>query len=98
MIVLPLTELFPEKFLKKLIGMTDIEDALYRLEKLIQEETRMATAQVLMVTTTVDDKVQGIANDLVSVDSKVASVDDRVASIDDRMKDVHDDVDQMKRS
>jgi len=93
-----LTEPFSEKYLKRLIGGTDIEDALKRLDRLTQEEAQMAAAQVLKVANTVDDRVQGIANNMVSVDNRVAGVDDRVAGIDDRMKDVHDDVDEMKRS
>jgi hypothetical protein len=39
-----------EKYLKKLIGKTDIEDALKRLDKLTNEEVRMVTAQVLRAT------------------------------------------------
>ena len=89
--MLPLTERFSEKYLKKLIGRTDLEDALKRLDRLTQEEARMAAAQVLKVANTVDDKVQGIANNMFSMDNKVAGVDDR-------MKDVHDGVDQIKRS
>jgi hypothetical protein len=42
---------------KKLFGRTDMEDALKRLDKLTHEEARMATAQVLKVAHTVDDKV-----------------------------------------
>ena len=67
------------KYLKKLIGRTDLEDALKRLEKLANEEVRMATAQVLKVTHTVDDRVR-------VVDNKVAGVDERVAGVDDRVK------------
>jgi hypothetical protein len=36
-----------EKYLKKLIGKKDIEDALKRLDKLTQEEARMAAAENL---------------------------------------------------
>ncbi|KAI0266617.1 hypothetical protein BGY98DRAFT_1181136 [Russula aff. rugulosa BPL654] len=39
-----------KKYLKKLIGKTDIEDALKRLDKLTNEEVRMVTAQVLRAT------------------------------------------------
>ncbi|KAI0261203.1 hypothetical protein BGY98DRAFT_940678, partial [Russula aff. rugulosa BPL654] len=46
-----------KKYLKKLIGKTDIEDALKRLDKLTNEEGRMVTAQVLEVTHAVDDGV-----------------------------------------
>ncbi|KAH8995250.1 hypothetical protein EDB86DRAFT_2923093 [Lactarius hatsudake] len=38
-------------FARKLLGMTDIEDALRRLDSLIQEEVQMAIAQILKVTT-----------------------------------------------
>lgn len=49
-----------EKYLKKLVGRRDFEDALRSLDKLTQEEVRMALAQVLRVTQNiqgVDDKV-----------------------------------------
>jgi len=45
-----LTEVFSETHLKKLLGKTDIEDALARLDKLTREEAQMATAQVLKAT------------------------------------------------
>jgi hypothetical protein len=47
-----------EKYLRKLIGRNDIEGALKRLDKLTQEEARMATAEVLKVTHSIDDKVK----------------------------------------
>lgn len=37
-------------FARKLLGKTDIEDALKRLDSLIQEEVQMAMAQILKVT------------------------------------------------
>jgi hypothetical protein len=36
-----------EKFFRKLLGRNDVEDALKRLDKLTQEESKMATAEVL---------------------------------------------------
>ena len=39
-----------------------MEDALKRLDKLTQEEARMATAEVLRVTHVVDDKVVEVIN------------------------------------
>ena len=50
--------------MKKLIGRTDIEDALKRLDKLTQEEARMATAQVLKATHSVDDRVREVADNV----------------------------------
>ena len=42
---------FSELFSSKLLGMTDIEDALKRLDSLIQEEVQMAIALILIATT-----------------------------------------------
>lgn len=39
-----------KRFLNRLLGRTDIEDALHRLDKLTQEESRMIMAQVLKYT------------------------------------------------
>jgi anion-transporting ArsA/GET3 family ATPase len=80
-----LTEKCLGKYLKKLIGRTDIEDALKRLEKLTNEEVRMATAQVLKAAHTVDDRVGVVENVVLDVDNKVAGVDDHVKAIDDKV-------------
>jgi hypothetical protein len=66
-----LTEQCSEKYGKKLIDMADMEDALKRLDKLTQEEARMAIAENLRATLAVDERVA-------SVDNKVAEVIDGV--------------------
>jgi ribosomal 50S subunit-associated protein YjgA (DUF615 family) len=67
-----------EKYLKKLMGKTNIEDALRRLDKLTQEEARMATAQLLELTHGVGDKVTRIDDNIKGVDDKVKDVSDCV--------------------
>jgi len=62
-----------------------LEDALRRLDKLTQEEVRMATVEALRATHTVDERVRGVAD-------QVVAVDDRVAGVDNRLKDVNDSV------
>jgi hypothetical protein len=42
---------------KKLLGKSDVEDALKRLDTLTMEEARMAIAENLKVTNRVDNKV-----------------------------------------
>jgi len=69
-----LTERWPEKYMKKLIGRTEIEDALKRLDRLTHEEARMAAAQVLKATHTVDARVR-------AVDDKLAEVRDGTQSV-----------------
>ena len=49
-----------EKFLRKLTGMTDLEDALKKLDRLTQEEARMALAEVFKITHNLRDNVDDI--------------------------------------
>ena len=46
------------KFLNKLLGRSDINGALKRLDTLTQEEARMAIAELLKVTHMMDDKIR----------------------------------------
>ncbi|KAH9047747.1 hypothetical protein EDB84DRAFT_1673406 [Lactarius hengduanensis] len=62
------------RYLKKLIGRKDVEDALQRLDKLTQEEARMAGVEAMTITRDIDNKVDGI-------DGRVRSVDDKVESV-----------------
>ena len=43
----PSTHYSSETFVKKLIGRSDLEDALLRLDAVIEEEMRMAAAQMM---------------------------------------------------
>ncbi|KAN0129971.1 hypothetical protein V8E53_012226 [Lactarius tabidus] len=60
-----------KKFLKKLVGRKDIEDALMRLDKLTQDEAQMAAAQILKLTHVVDNKVTGVGNKLKEMEDKI---------------------------
>jgi len=44
-----------EKFMKRLMGRTDVEDALRRLDKLTQEETQTTVAENLAVAHSIKD-------------------------------------------
>ena len=76
-----MTEGCSEKIAKKLIGRTEIEDAIKRLDKLTQDEVRMATAQNLKVTHTVDKGVKEVMDTVVAMDDKVVSVDNKVTEV-----------------
>ena len=78
--------------MKKLVGKTDIEDALKRLDKLTNEEVRMVTAQVLEATHTVDDKVGRVEDKVLDVNNKVARIDDRVTGVDNNVKAIDDKI------
>ena len=76
-----LTKRRAEKFFRKLAGMTDLEDALKKLDRLTQEEARMANAEVLRIAHSIRDEVK-------IVDGKVERVDDKVDSVGNKVEDV----------
>ena len=86
------TEQRLEKYAKKLIGRTDLEDALKRLENLAREEAWMGIAQNLKATQAVGESVREVVDKVVAIDNNVASVDDRVAGVDEKVKVVDDKV------
>jgi hypothetical protein len=47
---------------KRLIGRTDMEDAVKKLDRLTQEEARMATTEVLRATHTINEGVRVVRN------------------------------------
>jgi hypothetical protein len=55
-----LSDFSSEKFLKKLMGRTDVEDALLRLDSLTKEESLMAVAKILEVADRVEGNVKEI--------------------------------------
>ena len=86
-----------EKYLKKLIGNTDIEDSLEKLDKLTQEEARMASAEQLRIAHSVegkvmgvDERVQGVGDDVQDVGKKVEDVNDKVQGVNDKVQDITD--------
>jgi hypothetical protein len=81
----PADKAISEKYLKKLMGKNDIEDALKRLDRLTQEEARMAAAQLLKVTNTIDNRVGEIAHNVLIVDDRVVGVDEHVAGVGERV-------------
>jgi methyl-accepting chemotaxis protein len=88
-----------------LVGNTDIEDSLQRLDKLTQEEARMASAESLKVTHNVDDrvrdvggKVEDVQDDVQDVGNKVQDVDNRVQGIGSDVNDISCEVREVNRS
>ncbi|KAF8260076.1 hypothetical protein EI94DRAFT_938712 [Lactarius quietus] len=65
------------KYLKRLVGRKDVEDALRRLDQLTQEEARMAAAEVLKITRGIDSKVEGVDEMVQDIDTKVEGIDDK---------------------
>jgi hypothetical protein len=69
--------------MRKLAGLTDLEDALKKLDRLTQEEVRMALAEILRVT-------HDVSNEVKVVDGKVDIIGDNVQGVDDKVQAVID--------
>ena len=63
--------------------MADLEDALKKLDRLTQEEARMAHAEMLRIT-------HSIRNEVKVVDGKVEEVGEQVQCVDDKVQVVID--------
>jgi methyl-accepting chemotaxis protein len=95
---------YSEKYFKKLTGNREVEDSLEKLDKLTQEEARMASAEQLKMTHGVDDRVRGVGSqvqdvrgDVQGVGNKVQDVEDRAQVIDSNIRGVDDKLDQANR-
>jgi hypothetical protein len=64
--------------LKRLVGRTDIEDALRRLDKLTQEEACMATAESLKATHGIHIKVEDVGSKVRDVDNRVKDIGNKI--------------------
>jgi uncharacterized protein YoxC len=73
--------------LKKLAGNTEIEDSLRKLDKLTQEEARMAAAEHMRITRSVEEGVQDVRCEVEGVGEMVRDVDERVQSVGERVQD-----------
>ncbi|KAH9041051.1 hypothetical protein EDB85DRAFT_1565776 [Lactarius pseudohatsudake] len=92
-----------KKFLKKVAGWTDLEDGLKKLVKLTDEEVAMASAQILKVTHTIDNKVTTVGDGVKGVDEKVQLVNREVQvvganveAIDDKLQTMAEDATEVK--
>ena len=81
---------FSEKFLRRVIGRTDLEDGMKKLDKLTNEEVAMASAQLLKVTHNIDNNVMKIDENMLVVKSDVQVVNDNIKAVDDKVQTMAD--------
>ena len=77
----PLIERCSETYAKKLIGKTDLEDALNRLDKLTREQAQVAAAEVQRATDAIDESYETVGE----VTEQVVAEDDRVVGVNDEI-------------
>lgn len=75
-----------------MVGNTDIEDSLQRLDKLTQEEARMASAELMKITHSIDDKLVGVDDGIKGIDERVQDVRGDVQIVGSKVEDVKDKV------
>jgi uncharacterized protein YoxC len=64
-----------------LAGNTDIEDSVQRLDKLTQEEARMASAELLKVTHGVDGKIEDVHSEVQDIGNVVKDISGEVREV-----------------
>ena len=76
-----LANVIPEKFLKRLTGRTEIEDAVVRLDMLTKEESLMMMAQNLEVTHRVDGKSDATKVLIEDINGNIEAIDHKLKTI-----------------
>ena len=77
-----MTKPWLEKYAKKLIGRTDLEDALKRLDKLTYEEAQMATAEFERANVIEEMEMVGADSEpVLPVEAAETGVDDKVTEV-----------------
>ena len=78
--------------MRKLVGNTEIQDSLQKLDRLTQEEAWMASVELLNVTHDVDAKVIGINDRVKGIKGKVEDVQDNMQDVGNKVQDVNNRV------
>ena len=79
---------FSESFLKKVAGMTNLNDGLQKLDKMTNEEARMANAEALRIAHKIDEKVEGVDKKVQGVGTQVKGVDEKVQGVNTNVQGV----------
>ncbi|KAH9985038.1 hypothetical protein BJV74DRAFT_988733 [Russula compacta] len=91
-----MTERRIKKFLKRLVGRADVEDALSRLDMLTKEENQMAVARNLEVTHHVDGNVEATKGLVEDIDNNVKVIEGVTRRVDHNTKTTKDVTDELK--
>jgi methyl-accepting chemotaxis protein len=75
--------------------MADLEDSLKKLDRLTQEEARIALSEVLKITHSTRDEVKVVDGKVEIVGDKVEVMGDKVADVGDKVDDVGDKLDDV---
>jgi hypothetical protein len=85
-------DIVSEKFLKRVVGWTDLEDGINKLDKLTIEEVAMINAQLLKVAHNTDINVTEVKEGVRSIDENVLAVKSGIQLANDNVKAVGEKV------
>ena len=91
-------DIVSEKFLKRVIGRTDLEDGMKKLDKLTNEEVVMASAQLLKVAHNIDNNVTEVNEGVTRVDENVLVVKSEVQVVKSILQQTANGVDNVNCS
>ena len=75
-----------------LIGNTDVEDTLQRLNDLTEEEAQIASAEILKTTNSLGGSIQGVERGVEVIVDELQGVQGNLESVDEGVQDVLDTV------
>ena len=81
-----------EKYLKRLVGRTEVEDALSQLDTLTKEESLMTVARTLEVTHVVDGNVKATKALIEDIDDNMGATKELVHEVDGNIKEMDHNV------
>ncbi|KAH9040411.1 hypothetical protein EDB85DRAFT_2286673 [Lactarius pseudohatsudake] len=90
-------------FLKKAVGVTNLEGGIKKLDKLTNEEARLANAVVLKVTHMIDEKAMEVSDGVKAVEKNVVGaqareIDENILGVRAKVKDVDGEVQVVNNS
>lgn len=85
-------DIYAENYFKRLIGITDVEDVLQRLDKLTQEEAYMASVELLRISHNVEGRMTRVDEGIQGVDRRVRYVSDGIREVREAVQGLDDKV------
>ncbi|KAF8264542.1 hypothetical protein EI94DRAFT_1703167 [Lactarius quietus] len=83
-------------FLRKVAGITKLDNGLQRLDKMTNEEARMANAEMLRLAHNIDENVKGVGTHVKDVDEKVQGIGNDVQGVSVQVRGVEENIKEVK--
>ncbi|KAH9161011.1 hypothetical protein EDB89DRAFT_1914149 [Lactarius sanguifluus] len=84
-----------KKFLKRAVGITKLEDGLKKLDKMTNDEARMASAEQLRNSHNIDKKLEGVDKKVQSVETQMKDVSDEVRDVNNVVREGNQEINKM---